>query len=114
MKSAAVLSVLFSASLADASDLSADLRIRRSCAADAPRCRALAADHLAGAIPSPRWWHTALRKRKRKALRCFVALREGDIVGVWADLDGDDYYPPHHLSPITYYYYDDDDYYYFS
>ena len=83
MKSTAVLCVLFSASLAAASDLGATsgLRIRRSCAADAPRCRALAADHLAGAIPSPRWWHSALRKRKRKALRCFVALREGDIVG---------------------------------
>ena len=77
------LCVLFSASLAAASDhrATSDLRIRRSCAADAPRCRALAADHLAGAIPSPRWWHSALRKRKRKALRCFVALREGDIVG---------------------------------
>ena len=82
MKSAAVLSVLLAASLAAASDLgaTADLRIRRP----APPTRRAAA--RSPPITSPAQFRRSLvalraRKRKRKALRCFVALREGDIVG---------------------------------
>ena len=69
MKSAAVLSVLLAASLAAASDLGApaDLRIRRSGAADAPRCRALAADHLAATSPGTAARGSAAPRSRRAA-----------------------------------------------